>query len=377
MTSKLFRRSISLTSALATKPRCQPRGKLFHIFPLPSGQRTFSARRPCLSSSKDEDSTNVWKLTQDDESQYWHGYLSTRPKYTDDFYQLMYDYHAARSKSSSFSVAHDVGAGPGHVSAKLSERFSHVVVSDNNKNHVDYARSSLLQSDVPASRFSFDIAMGEELGSRHPAASADLVACALMFPLMDTQAALQSFRSLLKPNGTLAIWFYGRAHFSEAEYASTCQPLLNAIIDHHFGGVIKGGGPEHQAGWKRAADGMASWLDYIPFPEAQWGSVERHKWNSSWTTLPFFGQPACDFPVEPKSSVTENELVLKKEDRELWRKDWDVSELRKFVEYIFPFQSMDEESVKPLWEQLAANMGGSHVKRAFSWPLLLIMASKK
>ncbi|KAJ6086344.1 hypothetical protein N7486_010625 [Penicillium sp. IBT 16267x] len=357
MTSKLFRSSRMLTSSLAYTPRCQLRRKSFHLSPLPIGQRKFSAGIPRLSSSKDEDSTNVWKLTQNDESQYWRGYLTTRPKYIDDFYQLMYDYHAARSKSPSFSVAHDVGAGPGHVSTKLSERFSHVVVSDNNENHIDYARNFLLQADIPASRFSFDVAMGEELGSRHPPASADLVACALMFPLMDTQAALESFRSLLKPNGTLAIWFYGRAHFSEAEYALTCQPLLNAIIDHHFAGVIKG--------------------DYIPFAEAEWGFVERHKWNSSWTTLPFFGQPACDFPIEPKSSVMENELVLKKEDRELWRKDWDVSELRKFVDYIFPFQSMDEEPVKPLWEQLEANMDGSHVKRAFSWPVVLIMASKK
>ncbi|RAQ50058.1 hypothetical protein AFGD_011945 [Aspergillus flavus] len=326
-----------------------------------------------------DDSANVWTLTQEDVSHYWKGYLATRPKYTDTFYNLIYDYHASHSQSSlpPFSVAHDVGAGPGQVSAKLAQRFSHVVVSDNNENHVNYAKHFLSTTSVPPSRFSFAVAKGEDLGCKYPPASADLVVSALMFPLMDTMSALRSFHTLLKPGGTLAVWFYGRAHFAELEYAGLCQPLLDRIINHHFSGVITGGSPEHTAGWKHVADGIASWLDYIPFAEENWGFVERHKWNTKWTSLGFFGNEACDFSVEPRSSVTDTDTVIERDDRSLWRKDWDVGQLREFVRYIYPFQGMEEEYVKPLWAQLEREMGGLHARRAFSWPVVLILATRK
>lgn len=339
--------------------------------------RTTSVR--CLSNSS-SDPTNVWKLSLEDEARYWKGYLTTRPKYSDDFFNLIYDYH--RAHSGSFAVAHDVGAGPGQVSAKLAQRFAHIVVSDNNSNHVDYARHMLEQTRYSQQqqkpRFSFAVTKGEELGGRYPSASADLVACALMFPLMDTEAALRSFGHILKPGGTLAIWFYGRAHFAESgPTTARRQSLLDCIIDHHFGAVIQGQGPAHRAGWKRAADGMASWLDYIPFAAQDWTAVERRKWNSTWTNMGFFSPRACDFPVQPVSRVGATETLHEIEDRQLWRKNWTVAELKAFVEYIFPFCHLDREPVQPLWERLQAEMGGVHAKQAFSWPAVLILASRR
>lgn len=372
MTSSLRSSPLSLARSVARSPR-------WHVSPIPRFHRNLSAGTSRLRpDSKEDDSTNVWKLTQEDQARYWKGYLSTRPKYTDAFYDLIYNYHASHSKTPSFDVAHDVGAGPGQVSVKLAEKFQNVVVSDNNENHVDYARYFLSQqTHVPASRFSYDVALGEELGTKYPSSSADLVVCALMFPLMDTATALRSFRTVLKPHGTLAVWFYGRAHFSEPEYAATCQPVLDAIINHHFGGVIKGGGKEHTAGWKRAADGIASWLDYIPFARDEWTAVQRHKWNTEWTQLGFFGQDACNFPVEPKSEVKDGEVVIERQDRNLWRKDWDLVQLRQFVQHIFPFNETDDEPVKPLWAELEKKMGGAHAQRSFSWPVVLVLASKK
>ncbi|OGM39984.1 hypothetical protein ABOM_011336 [Aspergillus bombycis] len=325
---------MKVTASVAYLRRCHSR----RLSALYRTRRHFSTTTTHLN--KDDDSANVWKLTQEDVSHYWRGYLATRPKYTDTFYNLIYNYHASHpdSKPPSFSIAHDVGAGPGQVSAKLAQRFSHVVVSDNNENHVNYAKNFLSSTSVPASRFSFDVEKGENLGSKYLLASADLVVSALMFPLMDTMSALRSFHALLKPGGTLAIWFYGRAHFAELEYAGLCQPLLDGIINHHFSGVIAGGGPEHNAGWKHVADGIASWLDYIPFAKEDWGSVERHKWNAKWTSLGFFGNEACNFAVEPRSSVTDTEVVIERDDRNLWRKDWDVGQLREFVRYIYLFR---------------------------------------
>ncbi|EEQ31210.1 putative trans-aconitate 3-methyltransferase [Microsporum canis] len=324
------------------------------------------------------DGDNVWELKHNDRD-YWEGYLSTRPTYSEDFYERIYRYHASHAgpSSSSFSVVHDVGAGPGQVSAQLARRFSHVVVSDTSENHLDYARHSLSSMDgIPASRFAYCVSTGEELSSKFPPSSADLIVCPLMFPLMDTKAGLESFQALLKPNGTLAIWFYSRAHFAEPEYARACQPLLDRIINHHYAGEIQGSGPQHSAKWKPVADGIASWLDNVPFVEENWHSVERWKWNKSWTEMGFFTQAACDFKLEPTSSVGAKDKVFEIEDRNLWRKDWDVSQLRKFVGHLFPFAHMDEKPVEQTWTDLTREMGGAQARRAFSWPLVLILVSK-
>ncbi|KAJ5645823.1 hypothetical protein N7490_002195 [Penicillium lividum] len=112
MTCNIFKNSSIrriLTPKLVSASCHQPRGNLFRLPTLKIPKRQFCVSTASASNSKDEDTTNVWKLTQEGESLYWHGYLTTRPKYTDDFYQLIYDYHA-RSSKQSFSVAHDVGA---------------------------------------------------------------------------------------------------------------------------------------------------------------------------------------------------------------------------------------------------------------------------
>ncbi|EFQ99571.1 hypothetical protein MGYG_02583 [Nannizzia gypsea CBS 118893] len=325
------------------------------------------------------ESESVWGLKKNNPD-YWEGYLSTRPSYGDEFYNRIYKYHASHAGSSpaSFSVAHDVGAGPGQVSAQLARRYSHVVVSDVCENHLEYARHYLsADAGLPPSQFTYSVSTGEELGAKFPRASADLIVCPLMFPLMDRDAALESFQSLLKPNGTLAVWFYSRAHFSEPEYAQTCQPLLDRIINNHYAREIQGNGPEHSAKWKPVADSIASWLDDIPFVDGQWHSVERWKWNSSWTNMGFFTQDACDFKLEPTSSVGEKDKVIKIEDRGLWRKDWDAGQLRKFVRHLCPFRDLDEKPTEQTWTELTKAMGGAQAKRAFSWPLVLILASRK
>ncbi|EFE45032.1 conserved hypothetical protein [Trichophyton verrucosum HKI 0517] len=331
------------------------------------------------SSDRGTSSESVWGLKENNPG-YWEGYLSTRPVYGDKFYNRIYEYHAAHAGSSpaSFSTAHDVGAGPGQVSVQLARKFSHVVVSDPSENYLEYASHYLsAQEGLSPSQFTYSVSTGEELGANFPPASADLVVCPLMFPLMDCNAALTSFQSLLKPNGTLAIWFYSRVHFSEPEYAQTCQPLLDRIINHHYGREIQGNGPEHSAKWKPVADQIASWLDNVPFAEAEWHSVERWKWNRSWTDMGFFTQGACDFKVEPTSCVGEKEKVIEVEDRNFWRKDWDVSQLRKFVYHMCPFRDMEREAMGETWAELATRMGGAQAQRAFSWPVVLILVSKK
>ncbi len=333
------------------------------------------------ASTDDLDSANFWKLEHANQA-YWDTYLSTRPAYqASNFYTLMYDYHASHSLSPppSFAVAHDIGTGPGQVAAQLASRFAHVVASDNNETSLDEARRRLSATSA-AGRASFALSTGEAIASHYSAQSADFIAAAECFPLMNAKVALAGFAALLKPGGTLAIWFYGRPHFAEGEYATKCQPLLDAIMDHHFGMVIKGSGPDRKAGWKRAADGMASWLDYICFPAEMWKDVQRWKWNPQFS-LSFFGPEACDFEIEPVSCEGEQDKVIEEENSEFWKNRWDAEGLRRFVGASFPptakgVQGEDYGLVESLYGELTEAMGGNGAVRDFTWPAVLILAAR-
>lgn len=356
-------------------------------------QRETTSNRSSLSLS-DQGGNGLWNVASRRQEDYWKGYLSTRPTYGKDFYQAIYNYHSRHSVSPSYFLAHDVGAGPGHVSRKLASKFSHVVVSDKDRNVVDYTRRNLSptgsatkpsSSPSSSSQFSYIVSKGEDLWQMAPPESADLIVCSLMFPLMETSNAMDCFRRLLKPNGTLAIWFYGRAHFAEPEYLSTCQPLLDRIINHHFSRVIQAQGREGSEQWKHTANRIASWLDYIPFDKRHWYGVERRKWNRTWAEMGFFGREACHFSIQPevhplRFSAVEGDTVIELDDRNLWRKNWTVAEVRQFVRFIFPFPfsfDLHDKVLEAVWSDLEQEMGGRETRRVFSWPAVLVLAARK
>ena len=322
-----------------------------------------------------DDTKNFWKVEENDES-YWDIYLSTRPNYSDsEFYDLMYDYHT--SHLSSFNVAHDIGCGPGQVTAKLASRFDHVIASDNNSTSLDAAKSRL--SSLPDGKASFLLAKGEDIGSHYPPHSADFIAAAEMFPLMDHNVALSTFATVLKPGGTLAIWFYGKPHFVEEPYTTTCQPILHRIMDRNFAKVVSGNEGAAKAGWKYAAEGMTSWFNYIPFDTKNWEDVKRRKWNPH-LSLSFFGPEACDFEIEPKNAVGDGEQVIEKTDPQWWANSWDVDALKRFVGASFPLSKdkagPSDSALEDLWAELSEKMGGKGKVQAFTWPVVLILATR-
>ena len=328
------------------------------------------------NSSNDEDSENFWKVAADD-SEFWDAYVSTRPSYSQSFYELMYKHHAAHS--SSYAVAHDVGCGAGQVAAELASHFSHVVASDNNDSHIAVAKGRLTP-DFDVSRVSYTLSKGEDLASHHPPASADMIAAAEAIVLMDADSGLRSFAKLLKPRGTLATWFYGRPTFSEPVYFVKGQPILDKIMMLNWVKVIRGSGPTRVWGFKRCADGMESWLDYVSFPADTWTDVQRLKWNTHGT-LPFFGKEACGFEIEPVSNVAEGEKVVVNEDPEFWMNRWDAAALKKYFSVLFPgFKEAigeGDNEIDGLFGELTETMGGEEVVRQFTWPCVLVLATRR
>ena len=321
-----------------------------------------------------QDSSNFFQRTDYNED-YWNNYLAARPHYDQPFYQSIYDYH--RSHGGLFETAHDIATGPGQVAAELSSHFDHIIASDINATHLDVA-AHRLSPLISSHKVTILHSSAEEIAGAHPPSSADLITAAECIPLMDASSAVDAFAKLLKPNGTLAIWFYGRPFFTELEYEGTCQPLLGSILDLSFSKNIKKSGLQAKAGWKRATNRMASFLDDVELKSEVWRDVQRRKWNADHP-LPFNGPDSCDFNLEPSSAITIGETVVQKHDTGFWERSWDLAGVRRFVMANLPRFDQEErdETIEAKYEELGQAMGGEGAIRKISWPMVLILASKR
>lgn len=326
-----------------------------------------------------EQSGNVFRMAEYNEA-YWEEYMSVRADYSDDFYEQIIEFHKAHNQGRTEGVAHDVGTGPGQVATELAKHFDLVVGSDTNDAHIAIAANRVKDSDL-RNRITWDFSGAEDLWMRHPPRSASMLTAAECLPLLDVPRAMNSFAELLRPGGTLAIWFYGRLHFSEPEYAAKCQPIFNDIIDMTFARSMKNGNQAVKDAWKNACDTLESWLDNVAMPSDVWQNVHRYKWNTHLAMTPT-GPNACDFPIEVSSAVDEREeKIIKLEDPRLWEKNWNHEKLRKFVDHMVPsFQELKEngafQHIEPKYQELEEAMGGKDAKRSFTWPVVLILATR-
>lgn len=260
------------------------------------------------------DEGNIFQVKDYDDA-YWTNYLAARPKYHESgFYDEVFAYHDAHS--ADYDTVHDVGTGPGQVAGMLMQRFKHVVASDMEQTHLNICKHRTA-SGAYADQMTFVLCKGEELAAHVPPGSADAVFSGEALALMDFNKAVESFAKVLKPGGTLAVWYYGRPMFAEGDSSTLCQSLYKEIANRQFGRIIKGGPPAKTAFWKDTTDCMASWLDSVRFSEAQWKDVRRHKWNTHGK-MTFYDEAACDFKFEVSSAITEGEIVSEKRDEDLW-----------------------------------------------------------
>ena len=321
--------------------------------------------------------TDFWKVDLGLEDHYWTSYEKRRPNYADSaFLDLIYDYHSAKPNPPGFDLAHDIGCGFGKTTVELVKRFQHVIASDSNESSLSAAQKRL---DSLTGNVSFSCCAGENLKEKYASQSADLVCAAECIPLMDSKVAISSFSQVLKPNGTLAIWFYGRAHFSEPDYKAKCQPLFDQIMSLTFAKIINGGNFESQATWKRAADGMASWLDNIDFPPQEWCRVQRRKWNNKSTKMGF-SQEMCDFGIEPADYTRDQEEVLELEDSRIWQGEWNLHGIKQYICSSFPGIEQEVEAdmrIQQLFHDLGKAMGGENAVRLHTWPIVLLLATRQ
>ena len=319
------------------------------------------------------DSSNIFNVIQFDEA-YWDNYLAARPKYhLSNFYDRLFSYHDAHL--AQYDTAHDVGTGPGQVAKSIASRFQHVDVSDANEMHLNVCKHRNV--DI-SSKLSAILSPGEQLATRVSPSSADAIFSGEALALMDTKAAIDGFAAILKPEGTVAVWYYGRPTFADGE-KQKCQAIYDKIVNKLFGSIIKGGGPMKTAQWKSTTDVMASWFDNVQFPEHTWEDVERYKWNT-YGKMTFYDEEACDFQIDITSEIGEKEKVVEIADDTFWAEHWSVHEVKRFVEVNLPSFQQDltrDPQIEEWYEELADAMGGSDVKRTIAWPVVLLLATKR
>lgn len=301
----------------------------------------------------------------------WIKYTTNRPVYSPSFYDRIWDYH--RSHGNHWSLAHDVGTGPGNVAEILSGHFNKVIASDASGFHTAVAQRRLMGSNVTVEQCSAEDLVTKMGSGGH--GKADLITLAECIPLIDAKQAFSGFAKLLRPGGTLAIWFYGRPIFAE-EGQEKSQKVYDQIAGKAFSRIF----PIKNSSWERAFTAIAAWLDNIAFPSEDWTDVERTKWNHD-RQLTFLPEEYFDFEVKYENSVTPDEKVEELIDRDFWAKeqcgiDW----VEDFIDASFPWKSTNDEvgaQLKPMYKELEEAMGGVGSKTKITWPVALLLATKK
>ena len=298
-----------------------------------------------------------------------------RPTYTDAFYNIVYDHH--RLNGGQWKVAHDVGTGPGIVAEELSRHFGHVLASDASAHYSSFAQQRL--SSLNAEKFQTKQVPAERI-NEWPASSkdVDLITIAEAIHWTPPAAALTSASQALRPRGTLAIWVYGAPIFGEdvgdAEAQEKCQALLQEIIERSYDRMR----PFASGPFPRAANMLHSYLDNIAFPNEDWQSLKRVKWNCD-RPLEILDSAQLDFEVTYETAVTTDEEIEEITDRKLWAVNADVGWLRGYVEHIGPRKEKDLarlNKINALYAELEVAMGGKGKKCQLGWPVVLLLATK-
>ncbi|KAL8657210.1 MAG: hypothetical protein Q9226_002150 [Calogaya cf. arnoldii] len=190
---------------------------------------------------------------------------------------------------------------------------------------------------------------------------------------MNVNQAISGFAKLLKPNGTLAIWFYGRPAFADASQQQS-QLIVNRILSKAWDRVR----PMKGTGFEPAKIMLCAFLDNVPFPAEDWKQVRRLKWNYDMPMM-FLEDDDVDFEIKWDSQVREGESQEKFIDRGFWLIDADVEWMRGFVDYALPWENKDEEKAQSdgLFKELEHSMGGKDKKQKITWPVALLLATKK
>ncbi|KAL2161818.1 hypothetical protein VTH06DRAFT_7602 [Thermothelomyces fergusii] len=313
---------------------------------------------------------------------FWTEYVVSRPKIPRAFFDIIHEYHKTHGDPRS-NIAHDVGTGPGNTAASLLPYFRHVVGSDINQTALDVAaklvpddlRSRLTFVHAAAETVADDGVLGPELGG---GGNTDLVLAGECVPLLDVPRAIAAFGRLLRPGGTLAISFYGRPVFTSGPDPARLDALYGraaSAISSFFQPAGDALALQSSLATSRA---LASRLNNVALPAAEWDQVVRYHWNPD-VPLCFSDPDPRSAGGEPVDRRSDGEVTHEIVDRTWWRQEWDADRIRAFLASVYPGYADRAGSVRAeierVFDEIREALGGA--KAAVSFAVVLILATKK
>ncbi|KAK5654602.1 hypothetical protein OQA88_7232 [Cercophora sp. LCS_1] len=307
---------------------------------------------------------------------FWRSYIASRPHPSDAFFTHIQSYHTTHGNPST-SLAHDVGTGPGNIAERLLAHYTNVIGSDLNKQALSAAPDLIAPALLP--RLSFVHSAAEDLASdadlEH--GTTDLLTVSECIPLLDAARALDAFHTLLRPGGTLAIYFYGRPIFVGGSNPSELDALYDKIATKICTFLLPFKGTPGFKFHQRGAEALVSQLDNIALDKSKWADVERWKWNSDVPLL-FNSKEGYDFEFEKVDRRAEGEVTHEVRDREWWSDEWDADRVKAYLDSVYPgYKEKAGERYKEVEEgieELRGKLGG---KVKVSFPVVLILATRK
>ncbi|GKZ38667.1 hypothetical protein AbraIFM66950_011036 [Aspergillus brasiliensis] len=304
---------------------------------------------------------------------FWKSYIASRPNPPEPFFRLINEYHTDRS-DGRMEVAHDVGTGPGNIAARLASYYDQVVGSDVDEQALA-AAPKLISPDL-LERMTFVQSPAEKLvtaGLPTGLQQTDLVVVSECMPLLDAPRALEAFHALLRPGGTLAIYFYGRPIFPDP----VCDEIYDRMATRICQFLLPFKGTPGEPFHRRGAEGLVSFLDNIALPAGDWQNVERYKWNCDYPLL-FNSPEGFDFEFHPVDRRAPGEVTHDIVNREFWVHEWDADDVKAYLDSVYPhYRHQVGESyaeIEAMREELRAAMGG---KQKVTFSVVLVLGTKK
>ncbi|KAI1132546.1 S-adenosyl-L-methionine-dependent methyltransferase [Nemania abortiva] len=314
---------------------------------------------------------------------FWRAYIANRPSPPERFLQLIYSYHKENGDPRT-AVAHDVGTGPGNIAHRLLPYFDYVVGSDVAEDALNIARVLIPPDDLK--RMEFVCCPAEELVEaplpKHTGpGETDLLLVSECMPLLDAPRALKAFHTMLRPGGTLAIYFYGRPIFVGAN-SETYNDMYSQIADGALQCMQPFEGTPSFPAYHRSGTTLLSWLDNIELPTESWEKVERRKWNNDHP-LSFCGKEGYGFEIETVDRTHPGEMKKGTIDRDFWVGEMNTDGLAAYMASVLPgYRGRPDTAdrvakVDGMLRQLKVAMGGGDSKARVAFPVILILATKK
>ena len=296
----------------------------------------------------------------------WTAYARFRPAYPASLFDTIYEHHT--SHGGRFESVHDAGCGGGIAASFLVAKFEHLFLSDPSAKAIASAKSNLENASCSSgSRVSFRQSPAEDISWLEPG-SMDMVTIGAAIHWTNPELAVRAAATVLRPGGTLAIWYYnGHPYFAD-------NPAADRIFDEimeRWGKQAKQPGSESE----KSLFVSNTELDCVPLPEEFFESgAKRIKINTQGRS-DAFALVRSKARSKHESQVGVNDVLEYREVPGSWETIADVDWLQGYIQSLQP--TISTASCADLWKQLEGALDGEKRTTRLVWSTVLLLATRK